>query len=200
MASLARKIRTGREGANITLDASDMSAVLRQMARETKHSISSILYFAMKVFTERAQRLTPLAKKTVKTWFYFDEGTQRWKDSRQDWKSWYEGTPTKLVKKLGRSRGYARQGWREIRIKMGRSRGSGGGYYRGGDVRSRFEYKDRAKSNNPFVEGANQIPYIDKLDQKHPILHTAMHNTTVKMLQQLTRHAYRMAGIARGRR
>lgn len=201
-AQLEAKARAGRRGVNIEFDVEDLSAVLRQMAKETRYKTRSILYLALKIFTERAQRETPLAPKRIKTFWWFDEAAGKWRDVRKPtfpWGTWGDWVATPFEKSLTRSRGYARQAWREIRIRMGRRSGGTGGYYRAGDVRRRFDLRDRTKASVPFIEGANQIPYIAELDRRSSILRVAMHNTTVKMLQQLTRHAKRLSKMSQGR-
>lgn len=176
--------RRNKRGLDVHLDAANLAQVLGQMERETQYSQPQIVFFGAKVWLEQAKPITPVAPETVSShWFWWEERS-RWVDLRH----W--GIDTPITRRM-RHRGYAAQSWNEARRKLG-AVASGRQYFRGGDVEQHGLMTDRRNHpTDPWIMVASDIPYIMNLDGRSRISATATHNTTVKLLQILTRNARR---------
>ena len=172
---------TGRNGARVQFDDGDLRAAIRFMERNTRYRLPSILFKSAMIWSERAERLTKLAPQTVKTRWRYIKAAKKYVKAKEE----------KVV--ALKHRGYARLSWKIARVKLGKQTNYDSSLWAGGYVRHRGHGTNKSKRQVlPFVEVASTIPYIDVLDRKDQIATKATHNTYVKLVQMLERHAQRM--------
>lgn len=164
---------------------SDFSRLLDEMRRTTSYQIPQVLRYGAKLVGSGLLRYTPIApKKVTRTHIYLD-ATQS-----------PTGVPTTIPVKpwsfRPKGRGYARQGWREALRKVTLSAG-GADYWRGGNVAQMAEGIDKSRANwgngMAYVELANFVSYIEKLDRSSDIVNRAINRAAAGVERRLSKLA-----------
>ena len=185
------------------------AGLLREMSAVTRREMPTVIRNAGRDYCRAALRFTPLSHPRYSEADFRQDGgflvTTRHRHTNRVVS--FIGTRQQLMEqgmvKPGdpiRGRGFARVGWLlgllrlgvNIRFRTGKTPSIK-------SITGTGDFVDGRRRASPYVEIANQVPYIEKLDRgelgstPHNIMARAMNATAMKMEQILTRLSSRMA-------
>lgn len=163
----------------IKWDQKDLSDAIQRLMKTSRYTFTQNLWFAARAYIERARRLTPIAPKVVRTKWYQDDAG--------NWKKLKGGE--EIVKAPPKGRGFAKQGWNEVSKKLGIW--AKGQQYPGPSGSRHADAKNGTKRRIPFIEFANQVPYIVELDKDKKIAKRAISKTVDRLKRQIVRDTNR---------